>query len=64
MDSVTQILLASAVGYATLGNKLGRKSLLVGAAFGTLPDLDVLINFGGDVENFVYHRSFSTSDCK
>jgi inner membrane protein len=61
MDSVTQILLGSAVGYATLGNKLGRKSLLVGAAFGTLPDLDVLINFGGDVENFVYHRSFSHS---
>lgn len=61
MDSVTQILLGSAVGYAALGNKLGRKSLLVGAAFGTLPDLDVLINFGGDVENFVYHRSFSHS---
>lgn len=61
MDSVTQILLGSAVGYATLGNKLGRKSLLVGAVFGTLPDLDVLINFGGDVENFVYHRSFSHS---
>ncbi|RZQ51563.1 metal-dependent hydrolase [Pseudoalteromonas phenolica] len=61
MDSVTQILLGSAVGYATLGNKLGRKSLLVGAAFGTLPDLDVLINFGGDVENFVFHRSFSHS---
>ncbi|TMO70078.1 metal-dependent hydrolase [Pseudoalteromonas aurantia] len=61
MDSVTQILLGSAVGYATLGSKLGRKSLLVGAGFGTLPDLDVLINFGGDVENFVYHRSFSHS---
>jgi inner membrane protein len=61
MDSVTQILLGGAVGYATLGNKLGRKSLIVGAAFGTLPDLDVLINFGGDVENFVYHRSFSHS---
>ena len=35
MDSVTQILLGSAVGYATLGNKLGRKSLLVGAALVT-----------------------------
>ncbi|WP_404340781.1 metal-dependent hydrolase [Pseudoalteromonas mariniglutinosa] len=61
MDSLTQVVLGSAVAYATLGNKLGRKSLLVGAAFGTLPDLDVLINFGGDVENFVYHRSFSHS---
>ena len=61
MDSLTQIVLGSAVAYATLGTKLGRKSLLVGAAFGTLPDLDVLINFGGDVENFVQHRSFSHS---
>lgn len=61
MDSLTQVVLGSAVAYATLGNKLGRKSLLVGAACGTLPDLDVLINFGGDVENFVQHRSFSHS---
>ncbi|MFU2509706.1 metal-dependent hydrolase [Pseudoalteromonas sp. ASV78] len=61
MDSLTQVVLGSAVAYATLGNKLGRKSLLVGAAVGTLPDLDVLINFGDDVENFVYHRSFSHS---
>ena len=61
MDSLTQIALGSAVSYAILGKSLGRKSLLVGAAFGTLPDLDVLINFGGDIENFVYHRSFSHS---
>lgn len=61
MDSLTQVVLGSAVAYSILGNKLGRKSLLVGAAFGTLPDLDVLINFGGNVENFVQHRSFSHS---
>lgn len=61
LDSLTQIVLGSGVAYATLGNKLGRKSLLVGAVFGTVPDLDVLINFGGDIENFVYHRSFSHS---
>ncbi|WP_394191769.1 metal-dependent hydrolase [Pseudoalteromonas atlantica] len=61
MDSLTQIVLGSGVAYAALGNKLGRKSLLIGAVFGTVPDLDVLINFGGDIENFVYHRSFSHS---
>lgn len=61
MDSLTQVVLGSAVAYSILGSKLGRKSLLVGAAFGTLPDLDVLINFGGNVENFVQHRSFSHS---
>lgn len=61
MDSLTQVVLGSTVSYAVFGHRLGRKALLVGAAFGTLPDLDVLINFGGDIENFVYHRSFSHS---
>ena len=61
MDSVTQVALGSAVGFAALGSKIGRRALLVGACFGTLPDLDVLIDFGGAVENFVYHRSFSHS---
>lgn len=61
MDSVTQIALGSAVGYAVLGNKVGRKAALYGAIFGTLPDLDVLISFGGAVEDFTYHRSFSHS---
>lgn len=33
----------------------------MGAALGTLPDLDVFIDFGGAVENFTYHRGFSHS---
>jgi inner membrane protein len=61
MDSVTQIALGSAVGYAVLGNKVGRKAAVYGAVFGTLPDLDVFISFGGTVEDFTYHRSFSHS---
>lgn len=61
MDSVTQVVLGSAVGYAILGNKVGRKAAVYGAIFGTLPDLDVLISFGGAVEDFTYHRSFSHS---
>lgn len=61
MDSVTQIALGSAVGYAVLGNKVGRKAAFYGAILGTLPDLDVLISFGGSVEDFTYHRSFSHS---
>ena len=28
---------------------------------GTVPDLDVLIDYGGDVANFTYHRGFSHS---
>ena len=35
--------------------------MLVGAGLGTLPDLDVFIDFGGAVENFTYHRGFSHS---
>lgn len=61
MDSLTQIALGSAVGYAVLGNKVGRKAVLWGAALGTLPDLDVFLPYGGPVEAFTYHRGFSHS---
>jgi len=61
MDSLTQIALGSAVGHAILGNKVGRKAVLWGAALGNLPDLDVFIPYGGPVEAFTYHRGFSHS---
>ncbi len=61
MDSLTQAALGSAVGYAVLGNKIGRKAILWGAMLGTLPDLDVFIPFGGTVEDFTFHRGFSHS---
>ncbi len=35
--------------------------MLLGAGLGTLPDLDVFIDFGGAIENFTYHRGFSHS---
>lgn len=38
-----------------------RKALLAGAMLGTLPDLDVLIDYGDAVRNFTYHRGFSHS---
>jgi inner membrane protein len=61
MDSVTQLALGSAVGYAVIGNKVGRKAIAWGAFLGTLPDLDVLVPFDNAVESFTYHRSFSHS---
>ncbi|WP_020406146.1 metal-dependent hydrolase [Hahella ganghwensis] len=61
MDSVTQIMLGAAVGQAVIGHKVGRKALVWGAICGTLPDLDVFIPFGGAVEDFTFHRSFSHS---
>jgi inner membrane protein len=61
MDSVTQVVLGGAVGYAVLGNKVGRKAAIYGAILGTLPDLDVFLPYSGEVEAFTYHRGFSHS---
>lgn len=61
MDSITQAVLGATVGYAVLGRKIGRKAALYGAALGTLPDLDVLVDFGGPVENMTYHRGATHS---
>ena len=61
MDSLTQIALGASVA-ATVGIKpFGRKVLLVGAALGTLPDLDVLVSYSTAVDSFTLHRSFSHS---
>jgi inner membrane protein len=62
MDSLTQITLGAAVGEATLGAKAGKKAPLWGAAFGTLPDLDVLANpFVSEVTALAIHRGLSHS---
>ncbi|MDT0595749.1 metal-dependent hydrolase [Glaciecola petra] len=61
MDSLTQIALGGAVAYAVAGPQVGRKAILWGVALGTLPDLDVLLPYGGEVEAFTYHRGFSHS---
>ena len=61
MDSVTQAALGAAIGGAIAPAGQRRKALLVGAALGTLPDLDVLIDYGDAVANFTYHRGFSHS---
>jgi inner membrane protein len=61
MDSLTQAVLGASVAglCAPAGHR--RKALLVGAALGTLPDMDVLIDYGDPVSNFTYHRGFSHS---
>ncbi len=61
MDSVTQAALGAAIGGAIAPPGQRRKALVVGAALGTLPDLDVLIDYGDAVANFTYHRGFSHS---
>ena len=59
MDSVTQAVLGGAVSYTVLGRRLGKRAALYGMALGTIPDLDVLIDFGGPIENMTHHRGFS-----
>lgn len=61
MDSVSQIVLGAAACHAISGRQLGRKALILGAILGTLPDLDVLIDYGDVVSNFTNHRGFSHS---
>lgn len=61
MDSITQALLGASVQASLLGRFQGRKALLYGAVLGTLPDLDVVIDYGDAVANMTYHRGFSHS---
>ena len=61
MDSLTQIALGACVAAACVPPTQRRKGLLVGAILGTLPDLDVFVDYGGAVENFSMHRGFSHS---
>lgn len=62
MDSLTQALLG-ATTFAIIKDKdIGKKSLLIGAIAGTLPDLDVfLAPLFNDVEFLTVHRSISHS---
>ncbi|MBX3456223.1 metal-dependent hydrolase [Ferrovibrio sp.] len=60
MDSLSQIALGSAVGVAVLGRHAPVwKAALVGAVYGTLPDLDVLLDFGDPIANMTRHRAES-----
>ena len=61
MDSITQAMLGASVAGACAPRGQRRKALLLGAGLGTLPDLDVFIDYGGAVENFTFHRGFSHS---
>lgn len=61
MDSITQAALGASIAGAVAGKALGRSVLITGALIGTLPDLDVIIDYGTAVANFTQHRGFSHS---
>ena len=61
MDSVTQAALGATIAGAIAGKQCNAKVLLTGAALGTLPDLDVMLDYGDAVNNTIKHRGFSHS---
>lgn len=64
MDSITQIILGVAVAHVSLrGNENWKKTVTLGAALGTLPDLDVYIaKFWNDpLVEIEFHRGFMHS---
>src|SRR3546814_16819747 len=61
MDSLTQAVLGAGIQGAMLGRYHGRKALAAGALLATLPDLDVLIDYGDPVSGMINHRGFSHS---
>ncbi len=62
MDSVTQFVLGAAVAEQVAGKKIGNWAILWGGICGTIPDLDVLMNyFYSDIAMIGIHRGFSHS---
>lgn len=61
MDSITQIALGASVAASVGFKPFGRKVLIAGALLGTLPDLDVFIDYGNAIDNYTSHRGFSHS---
>ena len=62
MDSITQAALGAAIGEIALGNKIGNKGAILGAAIATIPDLDVVLYlFYEKFEMLSIHRGYSHS---
>ncbi|MCB9876478.1 MAG: metal-dependent hydrolase [Planctomycetes bacterium] len=60
MDSVSQFVLGATVCTAALGGRVpARRAALWGGVLATLPDLDVLIDYGDGVANMTMHRGWS-----
>ncbi len=52
MDSLTQMALGSCVAAACVSAPQRRQAAVIGAALGTLPDLDVFLYYGDPAANF------------
>ena len=61
MDSLTQAVLGGSITGFALHRYIGRKSVFIGAALATLPDLDVFVRYGDPISSMTYHRGFTHS---
>lgn len=61
MDSISQAVLGGCIQGSILGKQQGRKAYVYGALLGTLPDLDVLIQYANPIDAMTHHRGFSHS---
>lgn len=61
MDSITQAVLGATIQGSLLGRWQGRRALLYGALLATVPDMDVLMDYGDAVWDMTFHRGFSHS---
>ncbi|WP_018994802.1 metal-dependent hydrolase [Thioalkalivibrio sp. ALJ2] len=61
MDPITHASLGAVIGGLTLGSRLGRKAVVLGAGVALLPDLDAFIAYGDAVSEFIHHRGFTHS---
>ena len=61
MDTVTQIVLGSAIAEAAFREKLGRSAIFFGALCGWLPDIDFFFHPSGSWEALQEHRGMTHS---
>lgn len=56
MDSVSHIIIGAAIGEATLGKKIGRWGMLIGALAKTVPDFDLFYTGLKDAKLYMCHH--------
>src|SRR5688572_11231864 len=62
MDSLTHIAIGAIIGEACAGKPLGKKAMLIGAAFQSIPDIDFVASFFlSPTSNLLAHRGFTHS---
>lgn len=62
MDSITHLAIGALIGEAYASKRLGRRALLFGAIYQSIPDVDfIAASFLSTTENILVHRGFTHS---